>query len=95
MTQLTNAMSSGHILFPHYGFRLNTVDGKIQYQSVPLSNEAAKEYPPSVKCIGTVQWERNIINLRQIRKNYNIIKNKNKVLNYYFNRLNNLVFLFV
>lgn len=55
MTQLTNAMSSGHILFPHYGFRLNTVDGKIQYQSVPLSNEAAKEYPPSVKCIGTVR----------------------------------------
>lgn len=55
MTQFTNAMSSGHILFPHYGFRLNTVDGKAQYQSVPLSREAAKEYPPTVKCLGTVR----------------------------------------
>ena len=55
MTQFTNAMSSGHILFPHYGFRLSTVDGKAQYQSVPLSKEAAKEYPPTVKCLGTAR----------------------------------------
>lgn len=55
MTQFTNAMSSGHILFPHYGFRLNTVDGKAQYQSIPLSKEAVREYPPTVKCIGTAR----------------------------------------
>ena len=55
MTQFTNAMSSGHVLFPHYGFQLNTVDGRIKYQSVPLSKEAAKEYPPTVKCLGTVR----------------------------------------
>lgn len=54
-TQFTNAMSSGHVLFPHYGFQLNTVDGKAQYQSVPLSKEAVKEYPPTVKCTGTVR----------------------------------------
>ena len=54
-TQFTNAMSSGHVLFPHYGFQLNTVDGKAQYQSVPLSKEAVKEYSPTVKCTGTVR----------------------------------------
>ena len=55
ITQFTNATSSVHVLFPHYGFQLNTVDGKAQYQSVPLSKEAVKEYPPTVKCTGTVR----------------------------------------
>lgn len=55
LTQFTNAMSSGHVLFPYYGFQLNTVNGKTQYQSVPLSKEAVKAYPPTVKCLGTVK----------------------------------------
>lgn len=55
LTQFTNAMSSGHVLFPHYGFEVNTVDGKTQYKSVPLSKDATKDFPPSVKCKGTVK----------------------------------------
>ncbi len=55
LTEFTKAMSAGHVLFPHYGFQINTVNGKTQYQSVPLSKEAAKEYPPTVKCLGTIR----------------------------------------
>ncbi len=61
MTQFTNAMSSGHALFPHYGYQMKTVNGKIQYQSVPLSKEAVKEYPPTIKCLGTVRMGDEIL----------------------------------
>lgn len=55
LTQFTNSISAGHILFPHYGFQLHTIDGRIQYKSVPLSEKAIKEYPPSMKCLATVR----------------------------------------
>lgn len=55
LTEFTKAISAGHVLFPYYGFQLNAIDGKTQYQSVPLSKDAIKEYPPSVKCLGTVR----------------------------------------
>lgn len=55
LSQFNACISSRHILSPHYGFQLNTVNGKVQYKSVPISTEAVKMYPPTVKCQGTVR----------------------------------------
>lgn len=55
MNQFVNAMSVKHILFPHYGFEVNTVNGKPEFKSVALSQDAIISYPPNIKCQGTIK----------------------------------------
>lgn len=52
ITTAFNALSSGHILFPDYGFGVKQIDGIIKLQSIPLSKEATSKYPPKISCTG-------------------------------------------
>lgn len=52
LTDVTDTMSATHILKPYYGFRPQTVNGKQQFVSVPLTEEAHRLYPPHFKCRG-------------------------------------------
>ena len=52
LTDVTDTMSATHVLKPYYGFRPQTVNGKQQFVSVPLTEEARKLYPPHFKCNG-------------------------------------------
>jgi hypothetical protein len=62
LTSWINSLSSGHVLFPDYGYKLKSVGGKPQFQSIPLSNEATKKYPPKIKLIGTVKIGNQYVN---------------------------------
>ncbi len=53
-TDFTNALSTRHTLFPHYGYDFKLKNGKQILNSVPLSSDAEKLYPPKFKCVGTV-----------------------------------------
>lgn len=52
LTDVTDTISAAHSLKPYYGFRPQTVNGKQQFISVPLTEEARKLYPPHFKCSG-------------------------------------------
>lgn len=52
LTDVTDTISAKHALKPYYGFRPQTVNGKQQFVSVPLIEEARKLYPPHFKCNG-------------------------------------------
>ena len=49
LTDLTETVSAKHILSPYYGFHPQTVCGKQQFISVPLTKDAQKMYPPHFK----------------------------------------------
>ena len=52
LTDLTETVSAKHILSPYYGFHPQTVCGKQQFVSVPLTKDAQKMYPPHFECSG-------------------------------------------
>ena len=52
LTELTETVSASHVLSPYYGFQPQTVNGKQQFVSIPLTEEARKLYPPHFKCSG-------------------------------------------
>lgn len=55
LTNYTNALTSKHTLFPHYGYEFKLINGQQRLHSVPLSHDASKLYPPKIKCVGTVR----------------------------------------
>ncbi len=55
MTDLMNALSTQHSLYPDYGLEMKTRNGKQEFRSVPRSAEAAKKYPPKIRCVGTAK----------------------------------------
>lgn len=54
LTDITETVSASHELNPYYGFQPQTINGKQQFVSVPLTNEAQKLHPPHFKCHGRV-----------------------------------------
>lgn len=54
LTDLTETVSASHILKPYYGFQPQTIKGRQQFVSVPLTDEAQKLYPPHFKCNGRI-----------------------------------------
>jgi len=54
-TDWIRSLSGGHILFPDYGYDIKSIGGKLQLQSIPLSNAAIKKYPPKMNFVGTVR----------------------------------------
>ena len=52
LSDITETVSAHHELKPYYGFQPKTINGKQQFVSVPLTDEARKLYPPHFKCKG-------------------------------------------
>lgn len=57
LTDYFRAISSQHILFPHYGYGPQQNGTAVNVVSVPLTEEAAEKYPPHFKCDGTLTIE--------------------------------------
>ena len=54
-SDFTNVLSTRHTLFPHYGYDFKLKNGKQVLNSIPLSSDAEKLYPPKFRCVGTVR----------------------------------------